>query len=116
MLDLNWAKDGVLANDRRKRIEDALTNMTPPQRRRAERFAAAQASNRGMFQEDPLGIAENAIQFVLEVWDYPGSDAEGDPAENWCRGELKDGGRCTLDAERDGLCKRHWRQANSGGA
>ena len=34
-----------------------------------------------------------------------------DPAENWCEAKLQNGKRCSMDAVKDGLCKRHWREA-----
>ena len=116
MLELNMRKDGVTAEERRKRISAALAGMSPIQRRRAERFAASLASHPGTLEEDPMGVAEDAIEFTLEIWDYPGSHADEDPATDWCSAELDKGGRCTMDAVKDGLCKRHWRAKNSGWA
>ena len=33
------------------------------------------------------------------------------PQDDWCRGTKANGERCTFDAEIDGYCKVHWRQA-----
>ena len=38
---------------------------------------------------------------------------EPDPADGWCVGRTKEGRRCLMDAARDGLCKRHWRDAHT---
>ena len=42
-------------------------------------------------------------------------ETEPDPADGWCLGKDKTGKRCLLDSVRDGLCKKHWREAAAQG-
>ena len=42
-------------------------------------------------------------------------ETEPDPEDNWCLAKAKDGSRCLLDSVKDGLCKRHWREAAAKG-
>ena len=53
--------------------------------------------------------------FVSVLLRARSEETEPDPEDDWCLGKAKDGTRCLLDSTRDGLCKRHWRDAAAKG-
>lgn len=100
------------------RVRARLAALSPAGRRRAERMAAAAFSTTVVDEglEDAsrvLEATETGVHFA-EGWAFEGADPEDDPALDWCAAETEKGARCTMDAVRDGLCKRHWRMENNG--
>ena len=64
--------------------------------------------------EDATAIG-GTVTKVVAVLRLRSEETEPDPEDDWCLGKAKDGTRCLLDSTRDGLCKRHWREATAQG-
>lgn len=66
-----------------------------------------------MTKDEVASMIETALNDFRVSVVHRGFHMRRNPVEDWCSARTQKGTRCLNDAHQDGLCVKHWREANN---